>query len=306
MGQLSNNATYATSLGPNWRTTYDRYLNVSGAFASAERADGQVLTFTLSSSAWSSDTDVDYTLAQSGSAWTLSDHDDAVETYTVSSGKGTLDSIKLRNGYAQSLTYSNGLLSSVNDSYNCSLSFSYTGSLLDKVTTPDNSVTCGFNGNGVLSTVTYSTTPTTILTYDYENTNFPYALTGITDENGNRYATWVYDSFGRATSNQMGGALAANLTTLSYGTGTTTVTNTFGVADSYTFATLQGVPKVTSISDGGSNTYVYASITRQPVPIHSDWPSGQMSSLRPRLKWLFPESVATASRLRPRCILLWH
>ena len=29
--------------------------------------------------------------------------------------------------------------------------------------------------------------------------------------------------------------IAANLTTLSYGSGTTTVTNAFGVADTYTF-----------------------------------------------------------------------
>ena len=36
-----------------------------------------------------------------------------------------------------------------------------------------------------LQTVTYNTSPTTHQTYLYENAYFPYALTGITDENGN-------------------------------------------------------------------------------------------------------------------------
>lgn len=34
--------------------------------------------------------------------------------------------------------------------------------------------------------------------YHYENTRFPYHLTGITDENGDRYATYAYDRTGKA------------------------------------------------------------------------------------------------------------
>ena len=36
--------------------------------------------------------------------------------------------------------------------------------------------------------------------FHYEDTNFPKNLTGITDENGDRYSTYAYDSLGRAIS----------------------------------------------------------------------------------------------------------
>jgi len=36
----------------------------------------------------------------------------------------------------------------------------------------------------------------------YENQDFPHHLTGITDENGDRYAVWSYDSDGRAISSE--------------------------------------------------------------------------------------------------------
>ena len=80
----ATSATFAASLGPNWRTTYDRYIRiVSPTSVIAERQDGRQLTFTLSGSAWSSDSDVDLKLTNSGSTWTLTDSTDAVETYTT-------------------------------------------------------------------------------------------------------------------------------------------------------------------------------------------------------------------------------
>ena len=82
--------TYATSLGPNWRHNYDRYLRVqSSSLVAAERADGSVVNFKLVSSVWTPDTDVDIKLTGSGSTFTLTDSDDVAEAYTVTSGKGT-------------------------------------------------------------------------------------------------------------------------------------------------------------------------------------------------------------------------
>lgn len=258
----SANGSFAGTMG-NWRTPFDRYLHISPASSPtsviAERADGRAYLFTGSGSTWTTDSDVDVTLTHSGSTWTLTDHDDTVETYSDNgAGKGTLSSIALRNGYTQTMTYSSGLLSSVSDSYSRSLGFTYTNGLLTKVTTPDSTstgITYAYNSNGALSTVTYPTSTATTLTYLYENTSLPLSLTGITDENGNRYATWGYDSSGRATSNYMGGSsLNANSITVSYGSGTATVTNAFGVVDTYTFTTYQGVPKVTQINRAATST----------------------------------------------------
>ena len=43
-----------------------------------------------------------------------------------------------------------------------------------------------------------------VKSYLYENATYPAALTGITDENAMRYASWSYDAQGRAVSSEHG------------------------------------------------------------------------------------------------------
>ena len=75
--------TLAVALGTNWRSTYDRYLRIESATSvTAERHDGRQLSFTLTGGSWTSDSDVDLKLTNSGSSWTLTDSADSVETYT--------------------------------------------------------------------------------------------------------------------------------------------------------------------------------------------------------------------------------
>jgi len=255
---LANPTTFAASLGSHWRSNYDRYLRIaSGSSVTAERADGQVLAFTLSGGVWTSDSDVDLKLAQSGSTWTLIDNADTVETYaTISATEARLTSIQARNGYTQTLSYnSGGQLVSVNDSYNRSLGFTYQNGLLQKVTTPDTLVlSYGYASSGVtagvldrLASVSFSTAPQTSRSYTYDAPNLPFALTGVTDEDGNRFATWTYDQLGRGLISLMGtGAL---LTTIAYSDpdNSRTVTNALGEQEIYKFTLLQGVPKVTEI-----------------------------------------------------------
>jgi hypothetical protein len=134
---------YPTLIGVNWRTNYDRYLRiVNFTQVAAERPDGQVINFrcNVSTKSCVPDSDEDYTLTYSGShaaTWKLTGPDDTVETYTNTSGKGSLSSIAWRNGYTQTMNYTTGQLTSVSDSYSRSLSFTYTGSVVTGVTTPD-------------------------------------------------------------------------------------------------------------------------------------------------------------------------
>jgi YD repeat-containing protein len=111
---------------------YDRYLTVAlPSKVTAERADGQVLTFKFTGSAWVSDTDVDITLTQSGATWTLTDRDDTVETYSVIGTTGTLTSITARGGYTQTLQYNGGgQLTLVTDTYNRSLTLTGFGGIV--------------------------------------------------------------------------------------------------------------------------------------------------------------------------------
>ncbi|MGH7246712.1 MAG: hypothetical protein ACREH9_01275 [Pseudomonadota bacterium] len=72
--------------------------------------------------------------------------------------------------------------------------------------------------------------------YAYENANFPNALAGIIDENANRFATWQYDSLGRAVTSQHAGG--ADLTTqTSNADGSTSVTGARGNVHGHGFAT---------------------------------------------------------------------
>jgi YD repeat-containing protein len=136
---MANSATYATSMGSNWRHNYDRYLTIYADGITAERPDGQVISFSSNSGTYTSDSDVDMRLANpSGSTWTLTDGEDTIETYTAASGKGTLNSIKLRNGYTQAINYSSGQVSFVSDSYSRQIGFTYSSAgLLTSITTPD-------------------------------------------------------------------------------------------------------------------------------------------------------------------------
>lgn len=258
-------STLATTLGKNWSSTYDRYLMiVSASSISVERADGQILGFNLNGGRWTSDSDVDLELTQSGSTWTLKDSSETVEIYsTVSTTEAKLTSITARNGFTETLQYnSSGQLESVTDSFNRRLNFTYQKGLLQTVSTPDGLVlTYNYTSSGVtpgvldrLASVMYSTSPQTRQTYLYENVSLPFALTGITDENGNRYATWAYDVAGRATSSQHGKGI--DLTTVAYddSTGNRTVTNALGVSEIYKFKTLQGVPKITEIDRKATST----------------------------------------------------
>ena len=274
LGGTFYSGTFATTLGVNWRGTYDSYLHITPATGQAtsvvvERADGQVLNFALNGSSWTTDTDVDATLTQSGSTWTLTDRNDTVFIYTANStGEGMLNSITLRNGYTQNLAYSGNQLQTVTDSYGRKLGFSYASNgTLETVTTPDSLVlTYGFTaatGGNQLTSVSYNTSPVTSQTYVYENSAVPFALTGIIDENNNRFATWTYNTLGQGLTSQHGtGTSTADLTTLTYNSNATTaVTNALGVADTYTFTTLQGVPKVTQINRAPTSTTAAATET---------------------------------------------
>jgi RHS repeat-associated protein len=274
MPSTINLPTYAKSLGATWRSTFDRYLSITmsgtGGSVLAERPDGQFLTFTLSRSrTWFSESDVSSVLAQAGSAWTLTTADDTTETYReLGSGEALLTSIKARDGYTQTLSYNSAnQLLMVADTNSRNLQFNYfANGLLNTVTLPDQSkLAYSYSSSGVsgtnqdqLTSVTYPTAPATSWNYAYENSTFPFALTGETDELGNIFTSWIYDDQSRCVS--VAQANQANYTQFSYNLdGTTTVTTPLGEQDTYKFKTLQGVPKIVEIDRAADGTVVAAS-----------------------------------------------
>jgi YD repeat-containing protein len=136
------------------------------------------------------------------------------ETYTAFGGSGLLKTLAWADGTRIDFTYdTSGMrtLSQVSDNHGRSLSFGYT-----------------LSANGVprVSSITDATGQVTTLSHDsrnnlvgitwadgrtksflYENTDLPWALTGVSDERGIRYSTFGYDAQGRAISTEHAGGV---------------------------------------------------------------------------------------------------
>ncbi len=274
--------------GYGWRSEYDRNIVFNTAPPGATQLDvltpeGTPLHFVLQSSAWmlaywDSSTnawsttvrhDIYYVLTTDGTYWYLKSPDDTVDKFD---NTGRLLTTTQRGGYTQTFTYDgSGNNTSVADSLGRQISFTYSAaglatSLTDangkitQYTYLDRSPGVGPSSLAVLQTVVFPAslgTPTVTYLYEKSDAINRFALTGITDENGNRFATWTYDSQGRTTSSQHAGG--ADLTTVSYDdvANTRTVTNALGKQSVYHLAAFQGESQVQSI-EGVASTHVPA------------------------------------------------
>lgn len=149
--------------------------------------------------------------------------DDGNTEYYDSTGRLVL--VRDTHGLQQVYAYgTGGNLTSITDPTGRALTFTYDASnRVQTMTDPASRVyTYTYDANNNLASVTYpdSTNPSgVVLTYKYENTSYVHALTGVVDENNSRYATWGYDSSGRATSTYLGlSTLKANSFTVGYTT----------------------------------------------------------------------------------------
>jgi RHS repeat-associated protein len=270
-------------LGLGWRTNFDRSIAArfggpanQGPYFRLHRTDGAMYFFQLFNGSFVlGDSDLDGVITNDGAnVWTFTDSDDTVETYGFVSGQ--LLSIRTRSGYTQTMQYDgNGNLASVVDSYGRTLTFSYANGVMQTMTDPDGRVYIYAHTTGLtttvnpdrLSQVTYP--DNTSVQYLYEDARFPYALTAIIDENGNRFASWTYDSARRAISSQNAGgadAVAINYDLVNFlgiqlG-GTVTVTNALGKQVVHNITSNQnklkpnGVNELASASTPAANTSI--------------------------------------------------
>jgi YD repeat-containing protein len=173
------------------------------------RADGRQDIFTNNGGVYSSDPDVTSVLKAvlNGvvvTSYRLVTAADVTETYAPT---GQLLSLTTRSGLTTTLTYSGNNLTKVTGPFGHVLSFTYgPGKQVATTTAPNGGVYAyAYDKFGNLISVTYP--DKTVRQYVYENKTFPNFLTGIIDENGNRFATWAYDSQGRAISSQHAGGV---------------------------------------------------------------------------------------------------
>ncbi len=255
----------SSAFGAGWRGDYTQSIAYSSSTATVKRADGRVDSFwKTTGGAWQTDADVTSQLsptmnsANVQTGWQLITPDDSTELYNMN---GQLVSTTTRAGLTTTLSYGAGnLLTTVTGPFGHILSFSYNSSgHVSQVTTPDGgAIGYAYDAHNNLISVTYP--GNALRGYHYENASFPNALTGITDENGIRFATYAYDASGRATSTQHAGGVES--TTVAYNTdGSAGVTDANGNSLSYNFTTQFDLVKPTAVSNSGcgcgSSAYTY-------------------------------------------------
>ncbi len=219
------------------------------------RNGGKKLPFTADGlGGWSSDPDVTGTLesfedgAGNITGWRYTTLDNLVEDYDAS---GKLLSVTNRAGLTHTYVHTSTDIKVTHSNGDVLIYQLDSIGRISGFITPDNEqYTYTYDAWGNLASLTYPNGGGT-RTYHYENTSFPGALTGITDANGNRFATWTYDAEGRAISSEHAGG--AEKVTLDYtylndpSDPRTVATNALGKQTTYHFTTLFGVRKVTQV-----------------------------------------------------------
>ncbi len=250
----STGLSNGSQIGFSWNHIFNRNLFVNPETITATRPDGKLAHFRLISSVWVNQQAGGDTLTQisGGSGWQLTTSEDVIETYNTS---GKLLSITDRNDRTQTLSYdTNGRLSTVTDDTSRALNFTYDGSSrIATMTNPAGVVTqYTYDTTGNLTSVIYPDGKTRTYHYNEQaytsNANLPNALTGITDENGVRFATYTYDTQGRAVVTEHAGGVERYVLGYSVDGSNTMVTDPLNSQYTHHFQTILGVAKSTGQS----------------------------------------------------------
>jgi YD repeat-containing protein len=258
------------AFGTRWRTFFDRSIAPSNTQSrravAAHRPDGKIYIFVLANGQYTPDGDVadrltSFTSSTGGLGGYRYVTADGEETELYNGG-GRLLSITSRTGLTLSFTYDAlNRVTSMVDPFGRQLTFTYdAGNRIATMTDPAGGLyQYAYDASGNLLSATYPGGAARTYAYNEpantSGANLPNALTGIVDENGARFATYKYDATGRAISTEHAGG--AERTTLSYGAGTTSVTDALGVQRTYGFQTVLGVAKNTTLvqpAGGGAGT----------------------------------------------------
>lgn len=256
------------SISGQW-TFFPRVSHQTGTIeAQVTRVDGKVLTFTggQGGADWrNTSTDITETLfseidgAGNIIGWRLETLDDVVEHYDRT---GRLTRTNHRSGLHHRYVYEQDNIR-VEHSLGGQISYSLdTAGRITGFTDPlGQNYGYHYNDSEMLASVSYPGDGDA-RTYHYENPQYSDLLTGITDANGNRFATWAYDSARRATSSEHSNG--ADRTSFDYsqlegpGTSSTTVTNPLGKSTTYYYTRINGVQRVYRVAGHPSPNCVAA------------------------------------------------
>jgi RHS repeat-associated protein len=166
----------------------------------------------------------------------LRDVRDVGYTFAYINLGNTLASIHHTSGRSISLTWNGGRISSITAPNGKVWSYGYTNGRLTSVTAPDS---------------------LGVITYHYENTAQPDALTGYSIA-GVRRTEYAYYADGRVQYSGLAGGIERD--NFVYGTDFTDVTNARGHTTRYTFTTLNGIQRLTGVDRAQSTACPAAAV----------------------------------------------
>ena len=214
-----------TSLGEGWRSNFDKALsfeNISGQPGSSDpwtvtytKTNREKVTFTKDKEGnWVALDNEQAILKQTQQGWQLTNTHDEIETFNP---QGRLLSIQHRGGYTQQLSYNQkDQLVEVSDTFGASIQLAYNRhGLLKAMTDPEGNTThYRYDmSKQLLSKVLYPDNTETqddnladnpFKQYHYNDERFTRAITGITNELGQRIHSMAYDDTGRAILSELG------------------------------------------------------------------------------------------------------
>jgi YD repeat-containing protein len=231
-------------LGVGWTSSVHTGLELSGTDVVIRQSSGRGEPFTCNGTgACSGDPDTKLLLDQDATGYTLTLPDGATERYDPD-GRRLAETD--RSGKSTSYSYDvAGRLQAVTGPFGRRLTFAYdaAGHLASMVDPGGGTYRYEYDANDNLTRVTYP--DGTVRRYHYEDGAFAHHLTGITDANGDRVATYAYDANGKAILTQRAGG--QQQFTLSYDSDTqSTVTDAIGTQEVLTFAETLGVKNLLS------------------------------------------------------------
>ncbi len=245
-----------TTFGYGWRGNYfSRIFKINTSSLYRYKADGSLHYWYLSGSEYVSDTEPGSKVVYNSDGWVHTDQSGFVHKYDLN---GYVTEITNSEGLTHQIIYSDiGMISQVVDDFNNALTYEYNSSLfVSAINTPDGATYhYEYDDIGNLIKVIFpDETPddlsnNPVKTYHYEDVTYKHYLTGITNENGIRYATWSYDELGRAVSSIHAGG-AENFSFTYNADGSTEVNDPLNNTRIYNFVSPTGLDRIESVSGG--------------------------------------------------------
>ncbi|MEW6665618.1 MAG: RHS repeat-associated core domain-containing protein [Thermodesulfobacteriota bacterium] len=233
--------------GRGWSTTYSDRVTDQGDALLLTQADGREVLFEeTAGGTFNSVTDELRIIEKAPGGYHVKDPDGTEYSFD---SQGRLTMIGDRNGNSQILTYQDSLLRSVADNFGRRIDFTYNqDARLVSVSGPAGEVDFAHDSHGNLVEVTCL--DGNKRRFLYEDTRYPQAMTGIIQEDGLRYATYVYDSEERAVLSKHAGD--SKVVQVEYGPGLKRkLTDSLGRERTFDLQVTQGIGRIKTSTGSG-------------------------------------------------------